>query len=331
MTRAQVFPWHDVQWQQLATARRNGRLPHAILLSGAAGLGKAAFARRLSNALVCTDPDDDGDACGRCSACRQASASSHPDQHLIAPEEAGKMIKIGAIRELSSKSVLAAQEGGYRVFTIDPAEAMNRAAANALLKTLEEPVSRSLLILVSSSPHRLPATIRSRCQALSFRTPDAAVAAAWLGERLDSDTIDGLLAISGGAPVRALQAAEEDWLGQGGQLCGELAALRSRKSHPLQIVEDWQKRPLTLLIDSLKRCISDLIRLGTGSEGIRLFHPALHRQLQSLCQGIDLGLLFGFNDDLLALERAASNNLNEQMQLEHLVNRWLQITRPGGQ
>lgn len=330
MSDADRFPWHDAQWRQLADARKAGRLPHAILLSGAAGLGKSRFARRLSNALVCTEPTERGDACGRCTACRQTAANSHPDQHLIAPEEPGKMIKIDVIRELSAKSVLAAQEGGYRVFTIDPADAMNRSAANALLKTLEEPVSRSLLILVSSSPHRLPATIRSRCQAVTFRAPDTATAADWLGSQLAAGDIDALLAISGGAPVRALKAAEEDWLGQGKQLCQELDALKARRSNPLQIVEDWQKRPLRVLIDSLKRCISDLIRLSSGLNAAPLYHPGLRAELQTLCQGISLGLLFGFSDELLALERAASNNLNEQMQLEHLINRWLQITRPGG-
>ena len=331
MSETAPYPWQSEQWRRLAASRRVRRFPHALLLTGPPGLGKADFARRLSDALVCTSPDDTGNACEKCQACRQSRAGSHPDQIALAPEAPGKMIKIDAVRELSGRSVLTAQEGGYRAFLIDPAEAMNRAAANALLKTLEEPASRTVLLLVSSHPDRLPPTIRSRCQLLRFQIPARALVSDWLRERADSAEVDDLLAISGGAPLRALQALEQGWIEQDRKLSSELDALKRRQTNPLQIVEEWEKRSINLLFDGLKRCLSDLVKLASGvSTAAQIYHPGQRDGMQSLCQDIDLRQLYELNDDLLRLDRNATHNLNAQMMLEHLVNRWLQITRPGG-
>ena len=330
MSGSDNYPWHDEQWHRIMVARGALRLPHALLLTGQTGLGKADFARRLARALLCVDPNEGGDPCGTCGACRLVLAGTHPDLHVIQPEEHGRMIKIDAIRALTAKSVLAAQDGGYRVFIIDPADMMNRAAANALLKTLEEPAKRSILVLVSSHPDRLPATIRSRCQIVRFPVPPVGLVRDWLGRVAPEEELDPLLAISGGAPLRALQAREQGWREQGRDLCRELSALKRREVNPLQIVEEWEKRPLTSVLDGLKRCLTDLIRLANGIAGTMLYHPGLREDLQSLGQGIELKSLYGFNDQLLDADRELSHNLNGPMLYEHIANRWLEITRPGG-
>ncbi len=325
------YPWHREQWRRVARARASGRLPHALLLAGPPDLGKSAFSRRLAYALVCAEPDAAGEACGRCAACRQALAGSHPDLRILTPQEAGKQIRIDAVRSLTDASVLAAREGAYRVFLIEPADAMNRAAANALLKTLEEPSARAILILVSSHPDRLPATIRSRCQVLAFHIPAASEARDWLATKTQStEDLDELLAISGGVPLRALLAREQDWLEQGRLLARELLQLKKRKVNPITIVEEWEKRPLPLLSDSLKRCLNDLVKLASGLRDVAIYHPGMRADLQCLGEEIDLRGLHRFNDELLQMERDAPRNLNAQMQLEHMVNRWLQLTRPGG-
>ncbi len=330
MTVDEHYPWHAEAWQRLVTARLAGRLPHALLLTGPAGLGKAAFARRLSNALMCPQPDEAGDACGTCRACHLSSAGSHPDQSWVGPEEPGKLIKIDAIRQLIAGGALAAQDAGYRVFVLDPAEAMNRPAANALLKTLEEPASCSLLVLVSSHPDRLPATVRSRCHGVRFAIPEEQLVRDWLSRHTAPADIDELLAVSGGAPLTALRARDEAWLEEGRCLHAELAALAARRSDPVEIVEKWEARPLTLVFDSLKRCLCDLIRLGSGAIEDTIYFPALRADLQSLGRGLELNSLYRLYDAVLGLERDAERNLNEKMMLEHLVNQWLQITRLGG-
>lgn len=330
MSAVERYSWHESQWQRLSRARAAGRLPHAVLLSGPQGIGKSDFARRLSHALVCPTPDDKGDACGHCAACRLSAAGSHPDQQWVSPEEPGKMIKIDAIRELSAKSVLSAQQGGFRVIVIDPADAMNRASANGLLKTLEEPSSRTVLVLVSSQIHRLPATIRSRCQVVAFPMPDMQQARAWLGQKIADRDLDAVLAISAGAPLRALEAREQEWVQADQRLIDELAILKHRKGNPLHVVQEWRNRPLTLVFDSFKRCMVDLIKSANGLAGQAVYHPSALDDLQSLVEGIDLQQLYGFNDELLQLDRDSTNNLNPQMMLEYLASRWLQITRPGG-
>ncbi len=330
MRESDTHPWHAEQWHRIMVAHGALRLPHALLLTGPPGLGKGDFARRLAQVLVCVNPNEQGDPCGACGACRLVLAGTHPDLHFIQPEEPGRMIKIDAIRGLTAKSVLAAQDGGYRVFVIDPADMMNRAAANALLKTLEEPAKRSILVLVSSHPDRLPATIRSRCQIVRFPVPPARLVRDWLGQAAPEEELDQLLAISGGAPLRVLQAREQGWLEEGRDLCRELSALKRRQINPLQITEEWGKRPLTSVLDGLKRCLTDLIKLANGLSGAMLYHPALREDLQSLGQGIELKSLYGFNDQLLKADRELSHNLNGPMLLEHIANRWLQISRPGG-
>ena len=331
MSGDERFPWHVEQWRRLIAARQAQRLPHALLLCGPAGLGKTAFARRLGAALTCTQPDPEGDACMSCAACRQTRAGSHPDLRWVQPDEPGKMIKISAIRELSSQSVLAAQAGGYRLFIVEPADAMNRSAANALLKTLEEPVSRTVLFLVSSHPDRLPATIRSRCQAVRFTPPPGTLVRQWLIERRVSGDAEQLMAVSGGAPLRAMQAAEEGWIEEGRRLCGELEALARRSENPLRIVEEWQKRPLILLTEGMKRCVSDLVRLASGADRSSLYHPGLAGDLDKLIKNIKLRAIFNFYDEVLRFEQDTARNLNVQMMLEFVANRWLQMTRPGGQ
>lgn len=330
MTFPAALPWHSEQWGRLHAARTGGRLPHALLLRGTQGLGKSLFARRLAASLLCGSPLDDDSPCGRCKACHLVEAGNHPDFHHLAPEEPGRAIKIDAVRQLVSKSVLSAQPESYRVFIIEPADAMNRSAANALLKTLEEPVARTVMVLVSSNPDRLPGTVRSRCQQVGFRIPPAEDALNWLASRVETASPDALLQIAGGAPLRALTAANEGWLGQDAELADELAALGRRERNPIQVVEKWEDRPLASVISGLKRLTTDLVKVAVGTVDAGLCHTDLKAELHALAEGIDLRDLFAFADELVDADRAMANNANAQMTLEHLVNCWLQLTRRGG-
>lgn len=242
-----LAPWQEEGWRLLAERRARASLPHALLFCGPAGLGKRDFADAFARSLLCQSVGADGQACGRCRACKLLAARSHPDCVRVNFElrDDGKLrteIIVDQIRALGQRLALTAQFGGYQIALIDPADAMNQNASNALLKTLEEPTAATLIILLSDDPARLSATIRSRCQRIDFRLPSPPQALAWLAiQRVDAKTAAAALAASGGNPGLALA-----WAGSGGlavreEVAADLRALHAGKATPLEVANRWSK------------------------------------------------------------------------------------------
>jgi len=182
-------PWQQRIYAKAATTLDAGRLGHALLFAGPAQLGKREVALRLARRLLCERRREDGEPCGQCRGCHLLDAGTHPDYQFISfiPNKEGTRLRteivIEQIRELSERLSLTPQYGVAQIVIIDPAEAINHAASNALLKTLEEPVPGRYLWLVTAHPARLSATIRSRCQKLEFRLPSAEESLVWLRGR----------------------------------------------------------------------------------------------------------------------------------------------------
>jgi len=208
-----LLPWHAAAATAALAAR--ARWPHALLITGRKGIGKRSLALHFARSLLCEDPRPDGNACGRCPSCGYVAAGAHPDLRLIEPAERdddGNMkpteaILVDRIRELIEFAQLTTHRQRAKIALIAPAEAMNTAAANALLKTLEEPPPSTYLLLVSDQSGRLPATIVSRCRILPAPEPDPEAAAAWLEAR-SVEHAQLLLAQAGGAPLLALDLAD---------------------------------------------------------------------------------------------------------------------------
>ncbi|HVQ34341.1 MAG TPA: DNA polymerase III subunit delta' [Lysobacter sp.] len=185
-TPAHFAPWQARAYTQLAAVLDAGRMGHGVLFAGAAGLGKRAVAERLAQRALCRTRDADGEPCGTCKSCQLFAAGTHPDYadvSFILNKEGTRMrteIVIDQIRELSERLALTPQYGGAQVALLEPADAINNAAGNALLKTLEEPHPGRYLWLITAHPARLSATIRSRCQRVEFRLPPRDEAVAWL-------------------------------------------------------------------------------------------------------------------------------------------------------
>lgn len=204
------------------------RLPHALLLHGPAGVGKLALAEHFAQFLVCEGSTKRTGACGHCDACRWAQGGNHPDIRIVEPEtlargvpmveeggEEGKgrerkapssQIKVEQARELGDFAHVVSHRGGYRVAVIHPAEDMNAATANSLLKILEEPPAGAVFLLVSHRPARLLATVRSRCVPVPVPVPDAKAATQWLAAQ-GVRNAERWLAFAGGSPRRALEYA----------------------------------------------------------------------------------------------------------------------------
>ena len=318
----EILPWHQEPWERLRCSRRQNRLPHALLLAGAAGLGKLAFARRLARSVLCEQPDEQGNACGHCRQCLLLQAESHPDLRIVTPDEDSSVIRIDAIRGLVSGNTLSVGEGGHRVFIIEPAHAMGQGAANALLKTLEEPIPGTLILLVTSSPDKLPVTIRSRCQLLRFSPPEEDMALAWLQESgVSSEDAREALRMAAGAPLLAREWIVSGALRRQQELRKDFLSLPEAPVSAVTMAEAWLKeeeldRLLLLLTSWVMEIIHGKLARGEG------FSP-----LQSWAERVDLKELYGLLDRLNETRRAGANNLNAQLALESLLLEWSHITR----
>ena len=266
---APLAPWQQRMYEHAAAALDAGRMGHALLFCGPAMLGKRRVAEHLAQRVLCQSGDGAARPCGQCRACTLYRSRSqkdpleqrpdgspshpwghpgHPDaiflghawRHTPSPPRQLTVIPVDQVRELSARLSTTPQYGDAKVAIIDPADDMNDAAANALLKTLEEPVPGRYLWLVSASPARLPATIRSRCQRLEFRLPPPDEAAAWLRAQGHADKA----AAEALAATRGHPGLAEAWLRDGGmalrrEVAAELAKLASNAASPLETAKAW--------------------------------------------------------------------------------------------
>jgi len=208
----EIYPWLDSQWSFFLRRLDSDRLAHALLIEGPAGTGKTALAEAMLARLLCREPGDF--ACGECRSCKLLAGAAHPDFFDLQPEEGSEVIKVDQVRAMIGKLDLTTSISARKVAFIHPAEKMNGAAANALLKSLEEPTGNAVLILVSDDPGRLPVTIRSRCQSMTVNQPDTGIVHDWLlnctGQ--SSQRVSEALEAAGGSPLRAAGYLQSDGL-----------------------------------------------------------------------------------------------------------------------
>ena len=243
---ASFAPWQQRVYDQAVAALDADRLAHGLLFCGPAQLGKRAVAERLAQRLLCQKPLPDGEPCGQCRGCHLLAAGTHPDYQFVSfiPNKEGTRLRteivIEQIRQLSEQLALTPQYGGAQVAILEPAEAINNAACNALLKTLEEPVPGRYLWLVSSHPTRLPATIRSRCQRYEFRLPQADEALAWLRSRGHSEAAAReALDAARGHPGLAHEWLENDGLKLRRDVAADMARLARGEAGAVETAQRW--------------------------------------------------------------------------------------------
>lgn len=243
----QFASWQNAVLDKALAALAENRLGHALLLVGPERIGKLDVAIALARRLLCANPRPaDNLACGQCRSCQLFAAETHGDYKRVSfePNDKGDKLRteisVDQIRRLGQWFSLTPQLGGAQVAVIEPADALNAAAANALLKTLEEPAANRFLIIVTAKPGRLPATIRSRCQRLEFRLPSREDASAWLRARgFSAERAEPALDAALGHPGLA-----SDWLEHGGlavrkQVQADLDALAAGQAGPVELAQQW--------------------------------------------------------------------------------------------
>ncbi|WP_286238587.1 DNA polymerase III subunit delta' [Neptuniibacter halophilus] len=325
-----AYPWFYERFSHLAGLHRNRRLPHALLLHGAAGIGKADFATAFSQYLLCQSPLEN-QSCGRCKSCELNAAGSHPDLYLLMPEEEGKQLKVDQIRALTEFIYSTPQQGGYRAVVINPADAMNVASANALLKMLEEPGRDTLIILVTSKLGQVLPTIKSRCQQIECHPPAEDEAINWLqaATELDAERARSVLHINRGAPKEALAYIEKDLAEERAQLIRGLADILKQRRSPLEVAQSWQKHDLELLLGWFYSLLTDVARGALCQDAESIRQDDARNMLTAVAKKTDPVRIFRLADKVHEERRAIlqRQNPNKQLLLECILLEWAALLK----
>ncbi|MCL4182621.1 MAG: DNA polymerase III subunit delta' [Burkholderiaceae bacterium] len=338
-----VHDWLKPAWQQLLAGR--DRLHHALLVHGPGGIGKSGFVADLARALLCDAPLPDGAACGRCAACGWFDQRNHPDFRLLTPaameeareseegatdegssKSAGKgtgkpsrEIRVEQVRALERFTAVGGHRGGHKIIVIDPADALNVVAANALLKTLEEPSGSTRFVLVTSRPDALPATIRSRCRLVSLPMPAPATAVDWLARDAGVEPAQARawLAAAGGAPLHARRLADPAQAAIHRTVMEALAGIPETGIE--QTADALTGIETPVWAGMLQRWIVDLQRVRAGAEP--RYFPDRAPRLQALTRRTGLPALERLARQIDELVRTADHPLNPRLVIEDALLR----------
>ena len=343
MSVTNIFSWQKTIWDSLLSKPES--LPHAMLFIGPPGTGKGLFASQLAARLLCESAQSDQFACGKCDGCHLLATENHPDYRMITLEddsdESGEdesvaktskskkktaapatQIKIDQIRALDEFVYVGSHRQGKRIVVVNPADAMNVAATNALLKILEEPPSSVYFILVSSNIKRLLPTLRSRCRQMIFGIPDLAIASDWL-KAAGVKQPEHLLSLAGGAPLKALAIHQDG----GAAILGDVInPLYQAPLEPMALAAHWsdvrRQNPAFLLehlVDAVQKWIYDLVRVRNG--GAPRYLLAWHKEMQVTAAKTSVVRLNRCYADLLKIRATARHPLNELLFLEDMAAR----------
>lgn len=349
MRTSAIYPWQQTLWQQVG--RQGVPRAHALLLKGRPGIGKLAWAFSLAKAMLCEQVDQAGRACGHCTGCRWFEQGQHPNFRLLEPEalslsadeadnesraskpdvrdaksrkKPSQQIGVAQIRILDDFIYLSGHQDRFKLVLISPAEAMNTAAANALLKKLEEPPPNVLFILVTHRAQTIPATIRSRCQQIAMPRPERRLAHDWLVQQ-GVQHPDYRLALSGYAPLLALQYDEDYWV-QHTDFVRHIAS--PKEIDPIALAEKLHKLDLSSIVSWLQKWCYDLMSCHmTGSIRYHLAQEAAIKRLAAAIDPADMAFLWR---DLIALQQLARHSLNAKLFVEEMLLAYINSVVPKG-
>jgi DNA polymerase-3 subunit delta' len=311
-----TIPWLAEPMGALATAHAAGRLPHALLIHAAPGVGGERLASWAAQLALCTAAD--GRPCGECLGCRRTAEGQHPDLISVRLAEDAQQIRIEQVRELSAELALTSHQGGYRVAIVSPADSLNRFAANAILKTLEEPPPRTLLILVAAQPSRLPATIVSRCQRIRIRQPSRAESLAWLTATRGAAEWSTVLDVVGEAPFDAADLDPAAVARLDAEVRRTLADVRSGSADPVTVAERWSRAELPLRLACVENWLTECIRRALTAPG-QAREMGARAHTAAAGSVMNSRALYRLLDGVRELKGALATPINRSLALESLL------------
>ena len=305
-------PWFSVPCAEVNKAIAADRLAHGLLIHEDPGAGGMELARWIAQRVNCREPSRA--PCGECQDCRWIAADQHPDVTRLSPEGDSTQITIQSVRDLSADLALTAHGRGYKIAIIRPAEAMNVFAANALLKTLEEPPKRTLVLLVSSQPSRLLPTLRSRCSKLRLAGPTREIAARYLEAARGAGPWAEALSATGAGPFALIDADPAALAQLRTDTLNTLQDIGSGNLQPPAVAERWAKDELSIRLSCLESWVTDRILESASIRDVtHLSDPAL---APKICR------LFEFSDAIRDMRKLAHTPINKTMAVEALLWRW---------
>lgn len=307
-----IYPWQQTQWQHLQQSLADDRLPHALLLLGQQGMGKLHFARELANTILMHESPESKPL---------LKSGNHPDYYCIQPLEDKKVISVNQIRDLQTELQQTAHVSRYQVVIIEPADVMNIAASNALLKTLEEPTGNTIIMLVSNKPQRLPITVRSRCQKINFGATHDVKTITWLQKQIpQGQDAELLLNLSHGAPLLALDMLDDDLQLQRRTVFSQFQNILLGTADPVQVAAQWQKYDIWQLLSWLQTWLLDIAKTHAGAK-LMVSNEKYQIKIAHLTRHISRASVFEIIDKINALKKqlAQVNQLNIQLILEDLL------------
>jgi len=329
------LPWHRSNLERILM--EGAALPHALLIRGPAGIGKLAFAQAIAKALVCEQRKREVTACGQCSACDWVEQRSHPDVRVVEPDKlaepveddagekkkGGHQIGVEQVRALAEFVNLSSHRGRAKVIVVHPAEALNPNAANALLKSLEEPPPATYFLLVSHRWHQLLPTIKSRCRQVLLPLPDRESARAWLAEQGVSHP-EVALAQAGGAPVSAAGLGAEYWE-QRAAFVREIAAA---DFDPLRSAERLRDLAAADAVRWLQQWSYDMAL--SASVGRTRYNPDFAEAVAHAAHRAGALDTLRFHRRMLGWQRVINHPLNPRLFLEQLLLSYADLLRGAG-
>ena len=311
--------WFDGAIAEVNAAMRAQRLAHGLLIHEDPGAGGLELARWIAQRVNCSEKNA---PCGECQNCRWVESNQHPDVTMLSPGEDSEYIKVEPVRDLIADLTLTAHGRGYKVAILSPADALYPNAANSLLKTLEEPPARTVLMLVTSRPSRLLPTLRSRCSKLRLPGPSRVDAAQFLTAARGAGPWEDALAATGAGPFALLDADASALAELRADTLRALRDIGSGNLQPPAVADKWARGELGIRLACVESWVTDRILESTSIRDVT--HLSGSGLAPNICR------LFELSDAVRDMRKLSHTSINKTMAVEALLWRWAGNERGAG-